>query len=462
MIKDRFIRCALVLLLVPVNLQAQHFVKADSLQKGAYGAAAWGDYDGDGRKDIAYIAQANAIHDTDVFVLYKNTPGGFTVATSFPMLHTPALAWGDLNNDGFQDLIASGLNLGSGEPELNIYVSNGDGTFGVIDTLPGLSTGSIALADFDGNGFLDIVASGYNTVFTEAVTLFKNEGNLNFSIVAQSFEALPSGEMKWCDFNSDGLPDLSLTGDGNFSRTYLYKNAGNGQFVLTGNHFFGGRGTIDWVDFNADGWDDLFVSGVDSTSASNYTTIYYNNGDETFTEVQTNFPVFGEPSAADVADFDNDGVADVFIAGSNEFFLEQFSSLAITNADSSFTLSQPIHADIMNCLVEAADFDNDGDMDLLVSNIIWRNEGNQLSLNNAEQPVLHIYPNPAGTYMMVTLPAGEAVLSMYDVNGRQVLRSEMKEGSNTLDTSRLLPGNYQVAIIHEQFIRVEHVTILAK
>lgn len=92
MIKDRFIRCALVLLLVPVNLQAQHFVKADSLQKGAYGAAAWGDYDGDGRKDIAYIAQANAIHDTDVFVLYKNTPGGFTVATSFPMLHTPALA----------------------------------------------------------------------------------------------------------------------------------------------------------------------------------------------------------------------------------------------------------------------------------------------------------------------------------------------------------------------------------
>lgn len=460
MINNRFNLLLFVLLLIPIKLQAQHFEKADSLQKGAYGAAAWGDFDNDGRKDIAYITQANTQHDSDIFTIYKNTPGGFIAVASFPMLHTPALVWGDLNNDGFQDLIASGLNLNSGEPELNIYISHGDGTFDVIDTLPGLSTGSIAIADFDGNGFQDFVVSGYNSVFNNQVLLFKNEGNLNFTSVNQSFEALPAGEIKWCDFNNDGLPDLSLTGDGTFSRTYLYKNIGSGQFILTNNYFFGGRGTIDWIDFNNDGWDDLFVSGVDSTSAANYTIIYFNNGDETFTETQTNFPVFGEPSAADVADFDQDGIPDVFIAGVNELFLEHFSTLAITNTDSSFVLSQPIHADIMNCIVEAVDFDNDGDMDLLVSNIIWRNEGNPLGLENAKQELVQVYPNPAGMYLMVTAPAGESVVRLLDATGKQVLRSVMTEGVNTIQTAQLMQGQYQVVIIHEQFIRTEKVTIV--
>lgn len=433
---------------------SQTFVKADSLIKGAYGAAAWGDFDNDGRKDIVYISQTIDTINPDIFNVYRNTGTGFEITASFPMLFTPAIAWGDLNNDGFEDFVASGLDMTVGNSKLNIYVSNGDGTFVVIDTLPGFSAGAIAIADYDNDGLNDFVASGYNLSSQREVILFKNEGSLNFSIATHNFEALPAGEMKWCDFNNDGFADLSLTGDGVFSRTYLYKNNGGGSFTLSDNQFKGGRGTIDWLDLNSDGWEDLFVSGVDSTAAFTYTNIYLNNGDETFTEAMTNFPKFGEPSAADVADFNNDGVPDIFIAGGNELFFEHFSCLALTNTATSFTLSQLIHADIMNCIVEAADYDNDGDADLLVGHVIWENTG-ELSVFSLKQSLIQLYPNPSDEYVIITTDEDDIPAQIYSTQGQKIIDLKLKKGDNKIALSGFSSGNYLVRIQKGNAVQVE-------
>ena len=73
---------------------------------------------------------------------------------------------------------------------------------------------------------------------------------------------------------------------------------------------------------------------------------------------------------------------------------------------------------------------------------------------------VQVYPNPAGMYLMVTAPAGESVVRLLDATGKQVLRSVMTEGVNTIQTAQLMQGQYQVVIIHEQFIRTEKVTIV--
>ena len=91
MINNRFNLLLFVLLLIPIKLQAQHFEKADSLQKGAYGAAAWGDFDNDGRVDV--LGGGGKI--------MFNQGNNVFAPVSYSGISVGAV--GDLNNDGFLD-----------------------------------------------------------------------------------------------------------------------------------------------------------------------------------------------------------------------------------------------------------------------------------------------------------------------------------------------------------------------
>jgi hypothetical protein len=106
--KNRFINTILLLLSLSLNVTyAQHFTVIDTLPDGAYGTAAWGDFDNDGYKDLAYLTQA--LPNT-ICKVYHNVDDVFTeVPQFFPYLFNPGAKWGDLNNDGFDDLVVNGM-----------------------------------------------------------------------------------------------------------------------------------------------------------------------------------------------------------------------------------------------------------------------------------------------------------------------------------------------------------------
>jgi hypothetical protein len=198
----------------------------------------------------------------------------------------------DLDNDGDQDLVIStqeGLvfmeNDGTGRFTLRIVLRN----------LPEMY--SLAAADYDNDGFLDIYVCNYNVLDVDELNidrwprplpyydannggrnhLLKNDGHWHFKDVTKevgldvnnhrwSFAA------SWDDFDNDGLLDLYVAND--FGRKNLYKNMG-GRFVdvagEAGVEDMGSGMSVSWGDYNRDGWMDLYVANMFSSAGGRIT-----------------------------------------------------------------------------------------------------------------------------------------------------------------------------------------------
>ena len=153
-------------------------IATDSWPSGASGGA-WGDYDNDGLPDL-FVTDGGGVSNH----LYHNNGGGdFTNVTSGPMLQPASSAgahasiWGDYDNDGYLDLFVSGNN--------GLYHNNGDGTFAQIlseppvnGETPGTGTFSVAWADYDNDGFLDLFVTRIADAPVSNL-LFHNDGNTN-------------------------------------------------------------------------------------------------------------------------------------------------------------------------------------------------------------------------------------------------------------------------------------------
>jgi hypothetical protein len=444
------------LLLNSVLVKAQTFTLVDSMRQGAYGTAAWGDYDGDGRKDFVYIAQTMNVDSPDMFLVYHNTATGFVrLPQAFPMMFSPAACWADMDNDGKEDLIASGL-LDSNK--IHIYKSNGDGTFELInDTLSGLSAGSIAVADYNNDGLKDILATGFNNAGAESTYLFKGIGGFHFEVVPTTLPGIYFSDVKWHDYDHDGRQDLAMTGIGLLSRTYIYHNDGNDQFSLASPYMKGGAGTVDWLDYDGDGWFDLLAAGNDSSGVQNFTDLYRNNGNGTFTMVITNLPVFGEPVAIDIADFNGDGKPDICLSGGNSDFTATFSALALGSGTASYNTTAFKQTDISNCIVAAADYDNDGDPDVLFGNYIYRNDAVTTGTKEVVNPAnnVRIYPNPANEDLFIETPEEHLQLTLTDRSGRILQQQHLLSGKNKISVQKLVSGSYLLIFSNENGINIQ-------
>jgi len=436
---------ALLVCLSTNNIQSQNFTVIDTLPVGAYGTADWGDFDGDGWKDLVYITQAPP---TAICKVYHNIGNVFTEIKQYlPYLYNPAAKWADLNNDGFDDLVLNGADSALVNRTF-IYKSMGDGTFVFMpNTVFPLSAGSVDVADYNNDGLKDIAVAGMDSVGNNCAYMYKNTGAFKFSKINVSLSGIHFGELKWGDYNRDHLPDLIVNGIGNMDfRVRIYKNMGADSFQLQPFYMKGSAGTVDWADMDKDGWLDILVTGYDSSFGSNFTQVHHNNQNGTFAVLPTNLPAFGEPSSVAIADFDLDVHLDVCFIGGSDFLIEN-SAMALQNKFDSFTVQQFFRGDIQNAIVASSDIDNDGDEDLLFSNFIIRNDVDKgTGLGNLQGKTnISLYPNPANDRLMIQSDMEFQSIVLYDVAGNE-MKADAGSSNHELMMNDLEAAVYVVKI----------------
>ncbi|MEI8203637.1 MAG: FG-GAP-like repeat-containing protein [Bacteroidota bacterium] len=286
---------------------------------GVYsGYVAWGDYNNDGYLD--FIISGYTSTALNITKIYKNNGNNtFTEQTGISItgVRNSSIAWGDYNNDGWLDILLTGYN-GTGDVS-KIFKNNGNGTFteqtGIV--LTGVEQGSVAWGDYNNDGLLDILLIGYVAERNFISKIYKNNGDNTFSLqTGISFTGVVNGSAVWGDYNNDGWLDVLLTGNTAYEYiTKVYKNNGNNTFTeQTGISLTGAKwGSIAWGDYNNDGWLDILVSGY--TGPTYITKLYKNNANNTFTE-QTGLTLPNVIySSVGWADYDNDGALDILISG---------------------------------------------------------------------------------------------------------------------------------------------------
>ncbi len=389
----------------------------------------WLDYDHDGYLDL-YLVNGSTLArlqgkapSTTTNHLYRNLHNG-TFADVTAKAGVPGRGWGfgcvaaDFDNDGNVDLLVT--NFG---PNI-LYRNGGQGTFTDVTAKAGVAGGGIwhagaAFADYDRDGDLDLFVPGYlefNAQTPELKTceyrgvvvhacgplgyrgapdsLYRNNGDGTFTDVTAAagmadrklyfgFQAV------WEDFNNDGWPDLFVGNDSN--PNYYYRNKGDGTFEEAGTtsglaYSADGKEMssmgVAVGDYDRDGWMDVFVT----TFAGDNYVLFHNDGDGFFADVS--FPAgVGEPTvpylgwAAAFFDYDNDGYPDLFCANGHvypevdgrirETYRQPLQLLRNLGngkfADGSAAAGLRALKPVSARGGAYADFDNDGDLDVVIS-----------------------------------------------------------------------------------------------
>jgi hypothetical protein len=354
---------------------------------------AWGDYDNDGRLDL-FIGGYYYDGDENYYSqIWRNTGSGFTnvTATVAPGLlglgaASGSAAWGDYDNDGRLDLLFTGL-IGMEVESSRIFRNTGTGFVDVTTTvapgLPGVESGSVAWGDYDNDGRLDFLITGFmdNGDGTETRSqLWRNTGNGFKNVTATVTPGLPqvwAGSVAWADFDNDGRLDFLITGTDYVSEgpiSQLWRNTGNGFVNVTAALAPGlpqvAVGSAVWADYDNDGRMDFLITGItafDNHGPSARACQLWRNTGSGFTNVTaTVAPGLLSATGSRVAwgDYDNDGRIDFFLTGSG---LWRNTASGFTNVTASAGL-------LPFGTATWADFDNDGRLDFFAgSSQLWRN-----------------------------------------------------------------------------------------
>ena len=266
-----------------------------------------------------------------------------------------------------------------------------------------------AVADYDGDGFEDVFVT--DSSVDGRNHLYHNNGDLTFTDVASEAgigtgndAENASADALWFDFNNDGRPDLFVV---RFGRSELYENLGHGKFREIGKSagFDRYMNAITAVafDYDHDGYVDLFVGAYfqpvnlfhpstprffpesfETANNGGGVIAFHNNGNGTFTDVTEKIGLKTSGWTLDLGhgDANNDGWDDLYVAcdfGTDRFF--------VNNGDGTFTdrTEKAIGFDTKKGMnAEWGDFDNDGLLDVYVTNITdeYMREGNFLWKNN--------------------------------------------------------------------------------
>ncbi len=326
-----------------------------------------------------------------VFKSVKSTTGTFAKITTGEIVadggSSQGSAWGDYDNDGDLDLIVANAFIAGAGGTNFLYRNDGGDSFTRIKTgvivAEGRNSRGATWGDFTGDGYLDLFIAN-----TAAIGVKKNNA-LYINNQAGDFTEVTSGVVvedsdnsqgcSWVDYDKDGDLDLFVTNDNTSNR--LYRNEGSTFINVTIGHIVTDQGNakgVAWGDYDNDGWDDLFVAN--ENNENNF--LYHNNGDGTFTKVISG-PIVtdgGKSQGGSWGDYDNDGDLDLFVTNADNqtnFLYRNLGNGSFEMMTAGILVSDPgdWHGSAWG------DYDNDGKLDLFVAdlganNALYHNEGN--------------------------------------------------------------------------------------
>ncbi|HKV40410.1 MAG TPA: VCBS repeat-containing protein, partial [Blastocatellia bacterium] len=252
----------------------------------------------------------------------KEDIGRFTDVAGSLGVDAPGGAGGviidDFDNDGFLDIVESSVDPCD---SLHYFHNNGDGTFSDWTQRAGLAgqTGGLNIiqTDYNNDGWIDLFVMRGGWDFPMRNSLLRNNGDGTFTdVTIQS--GLDTGPFRthsvaWADFDNDGYVDVFIGHE--LGPSQLFRNKGDGTFEDV-SHAAGvdktafTKGAV-WGDYDNDGYPDLYVSNY---AGDNF--LYHNNGNGTFTDVAKQLhvekPLMSFPCW--FFDYDNDGFLDLFVA----------------------------------------------------------------------------------------------------------------------------------------------------
>lgn len=258
-----------------------------------------------------------------------------------------AITFGDFDGDGDNDLVTANKDADTSST-LTFLFNDGTGSFSRTDHDASVRASSVAAADLDGDGHLDLVTANFFTL-----EVFWNDGSGGFAESTSIEVDRATRFVTTGDLNNDGLPDIVFTNTSNDDVT-LKLNAGGRSFSASLGIAVGDYPTaVALDDFNGDAFQDILVLNSRDDSIS----MIPGNGDGSFGQPLT-FPVGSAyPTQMAIADLDQDG--DMDLATANR------ESVSILYNDGNGNLSLVDEFAARPTQILAADLDGDGDQEIV-------------------------------------------------------------------------------------------------
>ena len=397
------------------------------------GRVAWGDYDNDGFDDLLLNGSR----------LFHNSNGkAFNEVTDImiPDNHKANGAiWADLNNDGWLDFISK-------DKEAVLINKGSYFEYSGQDIDNGISTEGLGIADFDNDGNMDFYLANYEdwndgNSLPKADQLFLGSGDGYFDEIPDSIwitgkpcDPQAGRGVSIADFDEDGDQDIFVA-NYRLNQNFLWVNDGNASFRNEALHrgvagvevdgWWGHTIGAEWADFDNDGDLDLITCNLAHPrylDFSNKTMLYVNSGapDYLFTDIRASSGIRFEETNSDPAwgDFDCDGNLDLYITNVYE---GRRSFLYMSNGDGTFRdvtyLSGTRHFNGWGSAL--SDFDNDGDLDILVAGgaiQLLRNDSKRVGKSKMVYPNEFDSPSPIGR--IVKFKDGNRIITRFFQGGK--------------------------------------------
>lgn len=425
--------------------------------EGVAGASASFDYNGDGVKDLIYS------DGTSCRVYQNDGNGGFEKIDHrlFPAIDASTIISADIDNDGQEELLMSGLNGGqalckvfkrtSGTQWTELTGHNLPAVYSHSNTSKQMSS-TVVAADFNRDGYIDFAINGLIADGSALAGVYLNNRDNTFSPMSTDLTPGCGGGILAADLDNDGYQDLVLWG---YTYTtaggYLevYKNQGGESFEKQGGSYAAQTWSAQVIagDFDRDGYKDLAL-------LSWTTQIFHNDGDMQFTSVgNKDLPNFTRCYGIV---HETDTYPELIIAG----LVGNLSETSLYRYNETLDLYEKT---VLSGIGEYGsivyeDMNGDGKSDLFVTGknreaqpdaALLLGDKGSTGVEAAQQKVCYqVSPNPVEGNLYIYSPDDKMVTAtLWNQAGRLCLESEVMTNGGAVDCSACTPGTYLLTVV---------------